>query len=149
MNRFIFWQRWLFITSILFALFGIVFAYFGDSAFLDTYNHALAQNFYGADQFPDVAEPYRDFSYGPVGGCIFCCYALLAFIAWYPFRRKEKWAWWAICIAFTGWVIMDSSACIRHGFYFQIYAVNVVSILVKALPLAFTWREFFGRGSDT
>jgi hypothetical protein len=145
MDRFTFWQRWLFITSIVFALFGIVFAFWGDSPFLQVYNRALAQNFYGADKFPADAEPFRDFSYGPIGGCILCCYVLLAYIAWYPFQRKEKWAWWATFFAFAGWVILDSAGCLRHGFYFQIYAVNAFSILVKTLPLAFTWRDFFGK----
>jgi hypothetical protein len=145
MDRFIFWQRWLFITSIVFALFGIVFAFWGNNPLFEVYTRALSQNFYGTDRFPASAEPFRDFAYGPIGGCILCCYVLLAYIAWYPFRRKEKWAWWATFFAFAGWVVLDSAACIRHGFYFQVYFINAFSILMKALPLAFTWRDFFGR----
>jgi hypothetical protein len=143
MNRFIFWQRWLFITSILFAAFGVVFALYGDNPLFQPYNHQLAKTFFGTDEFPKYAGPFCAFVYGPVGGCIACCYILLAYIAWYPFRQKERWAWWATVFAFSAWAILDSTAAIRYGLYFHVYIINVFSILVKALPLAFTWRYFF------
>ena len=143
MDRFVFWQRWLFISSILFALFGVVFAFFGDNPLFHPYTELLARSFFDSDEFPQKAEVFREFVYGPVGGCITCCYILLAYIAWYPFQRREKWAWWAIAFAFGAWVILDSQAAIRHGVYAQVYIINVFSILIKALPLAFTWRHFF------
>ena len=143
MSRFIFWQRWLFVTSLLFALFGIVFAYYGDNPLFRPYTVYLAQVFFGQDHFPPEVEPFRAFTYGPVGGCIACCYILLAFIAWYPFRRKEKWAWWSVAVAYGVWVVLDSTASIYYGVYAQVYLINTFSILVKALPLIFTYRHFF------
>jgi hypothetical protein len=144
MKRFLFWQRWLFITSILFALFGVVFALYGDNPLFHPYTVQLSRIFFGTDEFPANIEPFRAFVYGPAGACIACCYILLAFITWYPFRRKEKWAWWSVVVAFGAWATLDSAVSLYYGVYFQPLLINMFSILVKALPLVMTWGDFFG-----
>ena len=142
MKSFIFWQRWLFYTSLLFALFGIVFALYGNNSFFMPYNKALAHVFWMSQNIPNETEPFRSFIWGPLGGTIACCYILLAFIAWYPFQRKELWARNAILVAFGVWVVLDSAVCIYYGVYFQIFIINTFSLLIKALPIIFTWKEF-------
>jgi hypothetical protein len=141
-RRFLFWQRWLFVSSLLFAAFGVEFALFGDRFPLTLYNHLVARSLWGADGFPPDAEIFRAFIYGPFGGTIACCYILLAFIAWRPFKERQPWARNAIMAAFGTWVVIDSALCIRYGVHFQIYAINAFSILVKALPIIFTWKDF-------
>jgi hypothetical protein len=142
MKSFIFWQRWLFYSSLGFALFGIAFAVYGSNSLFIPYNNALAQVFGFGKSIPATIEPFRAFIWGPLGGTIACCYFLLAFIAWYPFQRKERWARNAIMLSFGVWVVLDSAVCICYGVYFQIYLVNGFSILVKALPIIFTWKDF-------
>ena len=145
MKRFHFWQQWLFYSSIVFALFGIVFAIYGNNVLFRTYNDDLARIFWHQRHLPPSADSFRAFIWAPLGGTIACCYVLLAWIAYFPFRKKEKWSWIAIATAFGVWIIIDSLSCIYYGVYFQVAAVNVFSFLVKALPLAFTYHEFFGR----
>ena len=142
MKSFIFWQRWLFYSSLLFAIFGIVFAVYGNNPFFLPYNNALAHIFWSSDNIPVDVEPFKDFVGGPLGGTIACCYILLAFIAWFPFKRKELWARNAIIVAFGVWVILDSAVCLYYGVYFQVYIINAFSILQKGLPIIFTWKEF-------
>jgi hypothetical protein len=142
MKSFIFWQRWLFYSSLLFALFGVVFAVYGNNPFFLPYNKALAQIFWMKDNFPEGVEPFRTFIWGPLGATISCCYILLAFIAWFPFKRKEVWARNAILVAFGIWVILDSAVCLFYGVYFQVYIINAFSVLQKGLPIIFTWKEF-------
>jgi hypothetical protein len=142
MKSFIFWQRWLFYSSLLFALFGILFALYGNNPFFVPYNNALAHIFWGSKNIPIEVEPFRIFVWGPLGGTIACCYILLAFIAWFPFRRKELWARNAIMVAFGIWVVLDSAVCFEQGVYFQVYIINIFSIIIKALPIVFTWKEF-------
>ncbi|WP_291857394.1 hypothetical protein [Marinilabilia sp.] len=142
MKSFIFWQRWLFYSSVLFALFGIAFAVYGSNPLFLPYNNALAQIFGFGKSMPESIEPFRAFIWGPIGATIACAYILLAFIAWYPFHRKERWARNAIIAAFGVWVILDSVVCIKYGVYFQLYLVNGFSISIKALPLIFTWKQF-------
>jgi hypothetical protein len=141
-GSFLFWQRWLFYTSLLFALFGITFAIYGDNPLFMPYNRALAQIFWQSSEIPAEVAPFRAFIWGPLGGTIACCYLLLAYIARYPFRRKESWARNAIIVAFGTWIILDSAVSLNYGVYYQVYIINAFSFLIKALPLIFTWKDF-------
>jgi hypothetical protein len=141
-NSFIFWQRWLFYSSLLFALFGVIFAIYGNNPLFLPYNRGLASVFWNTYEIPKEVLPFQTFIWGPLGATIACCYVLLAYIAWYPFLKKEKWARNAIIAAFSVWVILDSFICIKFGVYFQIYIINLFSIITKSLPIIFTWKEF-------
>ncbi len=141
-TNFIFWQRWLFYTSLIFALSGIIFAFYQNNILFKSYDKLITQTFWHSAQFPQEAEPFRAFIYGPLGATIACCYILLAFIAWYPFREKQRWARNAIMTAFGVWAIIDSIVCIYFGVYPQVYIINALSITVKALPILFTWNDF-------
>jgi hypothetical protein len=141
-SNFIFWQKWLFYSSLFFALAGIGFAFFGKSFLFQPYEQMLASAFWKSKVFPPDAEIFRAFIYIPFGGTISCCYILLAFIAYYPFKEKKIWARNAIIVAYGVWVIIDSGACIYFGIFGQIYIINAFSIITKALPIIFTWRDF-------
>jgi hypothetical protein len=142
-KRFYFWQQWLFYSSLVFALFGVVFAVWGNNPIFKYYNSGLAKIFWSSNSIPQPAEEFRRFIWAPLGGTIACCYILLAYIAYFPFRRRERWAWWAAAVAYTVWIILDSGACLYYGVYFQVWLINGFSFLVKALPLAFTYSNFF------
>ena len=139
---FIFWQKWLFYTSLFFAIAGIIFALFGKNFLFVPYNQMLANIFWHSSKFPPEADKFRAFIYAPLGGTIACCYILLAFIAHYPFKNRQPWARNAIIIAFSFWVLIDSGVCIYFGVYPQVYLINVFSITIKALPIVFTWKQF-------
>jgi len=141
-DNFLFWQQWLFYTSLLFALCGIGFALWGNNFLFLPYNQMIAKVFWHRNQFPPETEQFRAFIYGPLGGTIACCYILLAFIARYPFKEKQTWARNAILTGFSVWVVIDSSICVYYGVYPQIYLVNAFSIIIKALPIIFTWKDF-------
>ena len=141
-NHFLFWQRWLFYSSLLFAFYGVVFAFYGNNLLFIPYNKMLAEVFWHSSQFPYQADRFRAFIYGPLGGTITCCYILLAFIAHYPFKEKQKWSRNAIIVAFSVWVVIDCSICVNFGVYPQIYLINAFSITIKALPIIFTWKDF-------
>lgn len=126
----------------MFALFGITFAVYGNNPLFKPYTNSLACIFWHKQDMPVETENFRAFIWAPLGGTIACCYIMLAFIAWYPFARKEKWARNAIVIAFGIWIILDSAASIYYKVYFQVYLINAFSLLQKALPVIFTWRDF-------
>lgn len=142
MKSFIFWQRWLFYSSLLFSVFGLVFAIYGNNPFFMPYNKALAHVFMFSESIPANNDLFRAFIWGPLGATIACCYILLAFIAWFPFQRKERWARNAIIVAFGIWVLVDSAVCVYYGVCFQVYIINTFSIVQKGLPIIFTWKEF-------
>jgi hypothetical protein len=121
---------------------GAVFAVKSDWSIFAHYDHAIAQIFWRANEIPPDVKNFRLFVAGPLGGTITCCYLLLAYIARYPFLSKEKWARNAILVAFSIWCLIDSYICYRFEVYFQIYLINALSVLQKALPLIFTWHAF-------
>ncbi len=141
-KKFIFWQQWLFYSSLIFAMFGVILAFFGNTPLFRNYFRMLAEIFWNAPSFPEEAAGFRNFVLGPLGGTIACCYLLLAFLAKYPFKKKERWARNAIVAAFTVWFIIDSSVCIYYGVFFQALIVNVFSLLIKMMPVIFTWNDF-------
>ncbi|WP_291097699.1 MULTISPECIES: hypothetical protein [unclassified Flavobacterium] len=67
MKSFIFWQRWLFYSSLVFAFFGIVFALYGNNPFFMPYNKALAHIFRFGDQIPSEIA-FKAFIWGSLGG---------------------------------------------------------------------------------
>lgn len=142
MKRFIFWQRWLVYTSLFMAVMAVAYAVFPDARLFAPYNRAISQALYQRDALPAEALPFRNFIYGPLGGTMACLYMLLAFIAQYAFKRKERWARNAILFSFGAWTVIDSVICLYHGAHLQVWLVNALSLLQKALPLIFTWKEF-------
>ncbi len=145
-TNFFFWQKWLFYSSLFFAISGILFACCGRSFLFQPYEKMLAEAIWNDTQMPKEAALLSAFVYGPFGGTIACCYILLAFIAKYPFKEKQPWARNAIIVGFGVWVIIDSLACLYFKVYAQIYIINAFSILAKALPIIFTWKEFNREG---
>jgi len=89
MNPFLFWQKWLFNSSLLFAFAAIVFAFCGRSLLFMPYDKMIARVLWHSSQFPAEAEQFRAFIYGPLGGTIACCYILLAFITKYALKKNN------------------------------------------------------------
>jgi hypothetical protein len=141
-SHFIFWQRWLFYTSLIFVVYGILLAFFANTLLFKPYNKMIASILWQLDTLPQDVIPFRDFICGPFGGTIACSYILLAYIAHYPFLAKQKWARNAITLSFGIWFIIDSTICFKFKVYPQIYLINIFSLVIKALPLIFTWKEF-------
>ncbi len=141
-STFLFWQRWLFYSSLIFALGGIVAAFNGTKLVFLQYDKMIAEVLWRTTQFPPEAELFRIYISGPLGGTIACCYILLAFIAHYPFKEKQVWARNAIIVSFGCWFVIDSSVCLSIGAYPQVYIINAFSLIVKALPVIFTWKDF-------
>jgi hypothetical protein len=142
-KRFLFWQKWLFYTSLLFALFGLVLAFFGNNPLFEPYHSMLASIFFQQESLPENTRLLYTFVMGPMGATIAVTYILLAYIAQYPFRRREKWARNAIIVGFSVWFITDAIVSIYYGVYFQVLVLHLlISLPQKALPLVFTWKEF-------
>jgi hypothetical protein len=142
-GRFHFWQQWLFYSSLLFALFGLVLAFYGNNPLFEPYHRMLASIFFQQQSLPEDTRLLYTFVMGPMGATIAVTYLLLAYIAHYPFRRKEKWARNAIVVAFSVWFITDTIVSMHYGVYFQALVLHLlISVPQKALPLIFTWKEF-------
>ena len=143
MNTFNFWQKWLYYTSLFFAVIGIAVAFFNNSILFDFWNHYLKIWLGIEGEVPISLLKFKTFILGPLGGTIAGSYVLMAFIAKYPFRNREKWAWQAATLSLLTWFVIDSSICFYHGAYFNIVLINLFTLVLQGLPLVFT-RKYFG-----
>ena len=139
---FAFWQRWLFVASVAFAIFGLLVAFLPFGLPFALRNEAIAATFFGGSWTSEAAA-YHAFSAGPLGGTIAGFYVLQAFIAAIPFRRRERWAWQAVLWGTLVWFTVDSAVSLWHGAAFNVYMVNLVPVLIFGLPLGATWPAFF------
>lgn len=145
MGSFRFWQRWLTISCFLFGSVGIAVALFSDSPMFSLWNASFAQVFAeGAALAPEAART-KSFLLGPLGGTILGSYVLCGFVAAVPFARRERWAWWAISLSLASWFALDSTVSVRHGACFNVYLINLVTLVGQGIPLAMTAPAFFGR----
>jgi len=84
---------------------------------------------------------FQKWIYGVLGAVVFGWGIFLAFIAYYPFKNKEKWSWNCIAFGILLWFLVDSSISI----YFNVIinaVFNTVFLLLIGLPVAFT-RKYF------
>lgn len=137
-----FWQKWLYYSSLFFVFVGFLVAVFNQSIFFELWNRGAAALFGTNGTLTADVLAFKNFILGPLGGTIAGSYVLLAFIAKYPFKQKEKWAWQAATASLLTWFVIDSSICFYHGAYFNILLINMFTLFVNGLPLLFTKKYF-------
>ncbi len=143
MGSFNFWQKWLFGFGIYLIFFGFVLSFFGHSAFMDyLFNDQIDPIFWTQMELPENAKKFQAWVYGVLGSVIVGWGILIAFIAHYPFKAKERWAYNCIFIGFIVWFMIDTSLSIYYHVGFNVW-VNIIFILFALLPLIFTRKYFF------
>ena len=90
---------------------------------------------------PNNVYAFKAFIYGVLGASMAGWGMLFAFIVYYPFRQKEKWAWNALLAGFTLWFPFGLYVSFRAGVYANIVGVVVFFVLVM-VPLFFTRKDF-------
>ena len=141
-RQFDFWQRGLVIANIIFAIFGLLVAFAGDSFIFSMHNAKNLELFFGGQALSPEMAHYKKWIFGVAGGTIAGFHVLAYFVAKYPFKQKEKWAYNALLYALLSWFIVDSGLSIYHGVYHNVYLVNIVTLFGIGLPLLMTKRYF-------
>jgi hypothetical protein len=141
-KQFDFWQKWLYFSSLLIAAGVLFFFILFPRIVYEPYARHVIKSLQLQNETPDTLMRAMLFIRGPFGSTMICCYLLLAWIASHAFKRKDVWARNAIAGAFGVWFIIDSVFCLYYGIWFQLYIINLLSFLQKALPLGFTWKYF-------
>jgi hypothetical protein len=142
MDRFIFWQRWLFAIALIIIIYGLGLAFFGQTEFFNIIlNNQINTAFWGTAQISKEVILYQRFVYGVVGTTAAGWGILIAFVTHYAFLRKEKWAWTGLAVGLTIWFLTDTLISIYYGAYSNA-GMNILLFICTALPLIFTKREF-------
>ncbi len=138
-----FWQKWLVGVSIYHVVFGLLMAFFGQSEFM----YVLLIQYYDPIFWPDNqisagTMQYKNWISSVLGAVLTSWGILIAFIAYYPFKLRERWAWNGITTAIMFWFVVDTACSLYYGV--PINAVlNLFTLLLFILPLFFTRKYFF------
>jgi hypothetical protein len=148
MERFTFWKRWLFIVGLIVTAFGILLAFFSGTMLFESFNSRIDHVFWGGAAVPQNVVAFQRWINGVLGGVVTECGMFLSFVAYYPFRRKEKWAWNCVLAALCVWFFIDTPISL----YFKVYVnalFNLVLFIAILLPLVFTRQDFDQRNRLT
>lgn len=144
--RFSFWQKWLVVVSLYHVVFGLLLAFFSQSPFMDVlFNQYFDPVFWPDNQVSAGTMQYKTWVSGVLGSVIASWGLLIAFIAHYPFKSREKWAWNGIAAAVVFWFVVDTTCSLNYGV--TVNAVfNLFTLIIFVLPLLFTRKYFVGKG---
>lgn len=140
-----FWQKCLVGVSIYHLVFGLLLAFFGQSQFMYVFfNQYFDPIFWPDNQISAGTMQYKNWVSGVLGAVVASWAILIAFIAYYPFKLREKWAWNCIAVAVTFWFIVDTACSLYYRV--PINAVfNLFTFVLFVVPMFFTHKYFYGK----
>ncbi len=141
MPNFAFWQKWLFVVSVFISIFGVLMAFLNGTPIFELFNRQIDPAFWGTNPVEANARAFQQWVYGVWGATIAGWGIFFAFIAHYPFRHKEKWAWNCLAAGLMVWFVLDTSLSIYYRVYFNA-VFNTLLLILVALPLLGTRNGF-------
>ncbi len=141
MGNFAFWQRWLFVVSVIISIFGILMALVSGTPAFDLFNRQIDPAFWGANPVDPNARAFQAWVYGLWGATIAGWGIFLAFIPHYPFRNKERWTWDCLVLGLGVWFVLDTGLSVYYHVYFNAL-FNTGLLILVALPLWGTRKAF-------
>ena len=144
MMRFSFWQKFLVGVSMYHVVFGLLLAFFGQSHLMDTLLYQYFDPIFWPDEnISPGSLQYKNWSSSVLGSVIASWGILIAFIAYYPFKLRERWAWNGIAVAVIFWFVVDTTCSLYYDV--PINAVfNLFTFSLFTVPLFFTRKYFYG-----
>jgi hypothetical protein len=140
MSRASFWQRWLVGVGLV-AVFGLFMALLNGTPLFALFNDRIDPVFWGGQAIPAAGQAFRGWVYGVWGATVAGWGILVAFIAVYPFKQRECWAWNALAVAVGAWYLLDTGLSLYFGVIFNVF-FNTLLLVLAGLPLVFTRRAF-------
>jgi uncharacterized BrkB/YihY/UPF0761 family membrane protein len=141
MADFNFWRRWLLAVSAIIIVFGAVIALLSWSPLFSVFS-GLVNGTFWPGTLPDAStQNYQLWVYGMLGATMVGWGIFFAYIILNPFAKKEKWSWDCITLGVATWFVIDTAISAYAGAYFNV-AINLLLLVLVALPLAVTKREF-------
>jgi hypothetical protein len=141
-SRFIFWQRWLLIASLVFFAFGLALSFLNRTPLFELLNRQAEPVFWGSKSVPPEAAVFRSWIYGVAGATIASWGVFLAYVTHYPFKRLERWSWNCAAVGLLVWYVPDTLVSLYFGVLFNVVFSSAFAVIV-ALPLIFTRKLFY------
>ncbi|RKZ65522.1 MAG: hypothetical protein DRQ44_07965 [Gammaproteobacteria bacterium] len=106
-------------------------------------NQYIDPSFWPDNQISAGTMQYKKWVSGVLGAIVASGGILIAFIAYYPFKLRERWAWNCITVAVMFWFFVDSSCSLYYNVPINA-VVNLFTLVLFVLPLFFTRKYFYG-----
>ena len=123
-------------------LFGAAFALLNGTALFKWMDDLYNPVFWNEKDIPTAdIERFKTWIYGVLGAVMAGWGVMLAFIAHYPFRNRERWSWNCVALGLAIWFLADTSVSL----YFRVYINALFNFGIFAavvLPLTFTRKAF-------
>ncbi len=101
--------------------------------------------FWPDNKISEETMHYKAWVSSVLGSVIASWGLLIAFIAYFPFKLREKWAWKSIAVAVIFWFVVDTACSLYYRV--PINAVfNLFTFILLAVPLLMTRKHFFDHG---
>ncbi|MGR9115921.1 MAG: hypothetical protein ACU85E_09160 [Gammaproteobacteria bacterium] len=137
-----FWQKWLVGVGIYHVLFGLLLAFFGQSHFMDVMMNQYYDPLFWPGQNISVGTlTYKNWMTSVLGAVVASWGSFIAFIAYYPFKSREKWAWYCITTSVLLWFAIDTGYSLYYGVTINAL-FNLMTLTLFLVPLLFT-RKYF------
>ena len=138
-----FWQRWLLAASALVLVFGLLLLV-APAAGLALFGVVAYQSTTALTQLDANVQTYLRLSHAVIGTVMIGWSVTLLVLVAGPFRRGERYAWWAVAGSMAAWFVPDTLYSLTSGFVGNA-VLNVGFALLFAVPLAATFRDFAAR----
>jgi len=144
MKNFDFWTKWLILIGLLLVLFGLALAVFNQSLLFEIlFNSNVDPVFWGLAAVPPASQNFQRWAYAVLGATVAGWGVFLTFLAYFPFHKKELWAWNCILVGMLVWYFPDTILSMLYGVVFNA-VFNTLLLVLILLPLIFTHRHFSG-----
>jgi len=142
-----FWRKYLIIAGALLVLTGLEHAFFqsfvGVRAITDTVAAQIAAGMTVSEGGAALVSLYL----GIVGAVTVFMGCVIVMLAIGPFKRRDPWAWTTLAVSLAGWYAVDISVAVVAGATILV-GFNTAAFALVALPLAATWKRFFGASRE-
>lgn len=142
-QNFNFWQKWLTYANVMTVGVGLLVAFAGNSLFFEIHNDFTREVFFQSETFqPDVLN-FKNWLFGIIGGTIVGFHLLMIMISEHAFKKKELWAYQALCLGMLSWFFIDSGISLYYGAIHNVVMINIVALVLIGIPLIMTRKDFF------
>lgn len=141
MTKFAFWNRWLLVAAVIITVFGVMMALLSGTPVFDLVGRQIDSAFWSVTIADAGARQFQHWIYGVWGATIAGWGICLAYVARYPFSRKERWSWNCVAVGLSAWFLLDTALSILHEVYFNV-VFNLAVLLLVGLPVGFCRKAF-------
>lgn len=133
------WRYWLLVVSIFIIVFGAIMALLNTTIVFAFFNAQINPVFWGPNPVALPAQAFQAWVYGAWGATVMGWGITMLFIAWFPFGRRERWAWICVIVSVAFWYLLDTSISLWFGVTINVLLNTAILILVL-IPLIFTYN---------